>query len=184
MSMIAANMSNIEFKKVVNVAKKIKSVAGRFEKIGTLKNKSLVILDYAHTPDALKICLQNIKDQFQNRKISLVFGCGGERDKNKRPMMGKIANNYCDKIYLTDDNPRSENPSKIVADIYAAVTEHPDVRIEHDRARAIKEAVLGAGPDDIVLVAGKGHETWQYLAGERREFKDHAVIEEVLGGKA
>ena len=89
MSMIAANMSNIEFKKVVNVVKKIKSVAGRFEKIGTVKNKSLVILDYAHTPDALKICLQNIKDQFQNRKISLVFGCGGERDKNKRPMMGK-----------------------------------------------------------------------------------------------
>ena len=74
---------------------------------------NLILLDYAHTPDALKICLQNIKDQFQNRKISLVFGCGGERDKNKRPMMGKIANNYCDNIYLTDDNPRNENPKNI-----------------------------------------------------------------------
>jgi UDP-N-acetylmuramoyl-L-alanyl-D-glutamate--2,6-diaminopimelate ligase len=98
--------------------------------------------------------------------------------------MGAAAGRLADHIVLTDDNPRGENPSKIIADICTTVTDHPDVRIEHDRASAIREAVLEAGPDDIVLVAGKGHETWQYLAGEKREFRDCAVIEEVLGGQA
>ena len=92
---------------------KIRSVPGRLEKIGHLKNNSIVILDYAHTPDALEVCLKNIHEQFKLRKINLVFGCGGERDKPKRKIMGKIANNYCDKIFLTDDNPRYENPKKI-----------------------------------------------------------------------
>tara|TARA_B110000116_G_C16382739_1_gene379343 strand:- start:32 stop:328 length:297 start_codon:yes stop_codon:yes gene_type:complete len=95
--------------------------------------------------------------------------------------MGAAAARFADHIVLTDDNPRGENPSKIVADIYSAVTDHPDVRVDHDRASAIREAVLRAGPDDIVLVAGKGHETWQYLSGKKREFRDCAVIEEVLG---
>ena len=77
----------------------------------------MVILDYAHTPDALNICLENLKDQFKDRKISIVFGCGGDRDKFKRPRMGKIANYYCEKVYLTDDNPRTENPKKIRMEI-------------------------------------------------------------------
>ena len=113
MSMIAAERSNLTFKKIINIANKIRPIYGRLEKVGKIKNKSMVILDYAHTPDALKTCLQNLKEQFKDRKISIVFGCGGERDKLKRPQMGKIANYYCDKIFLTDDNPRSENPKKI-----------------------------------------------------------------------
>ena len=76
-----------------------------------------IILDYAHTPDALKTCLQNLKDQFKNKKISIVFGCGGDRDKFKRPKMGQIVNQFCNKIYLTDDNPRKENPKKIRSSI-------------------------------------------------------------------
>ena len=156
---------------------------GRMEVLVGSHGRPTVVIDYAHTPVGLERVLTNL-NALTDANLWCVFGCGGERDVGKRALMGVSAARFASHIVLTDDNPRSENPSKIVADIYAAVTEHPDVRIEHDRARAIKEAVLGAGPDDIVLVAGKGHETWQYLAGERREFKDHAVIEEVLGGKA
>ena len=182
MSMIAANMSNIEFKKVVNVVKKIKSVAGRFEKIGTVKNKSLVILDYAHTPDALKICLQNIKDQFQNRKISLVFGCGGERDKNKRPMMGKIANNYCDKIYLTDDNPRNENPGKIRADIKRKIKRSKLHEISN-REIAIKHSIQNLGSGEILVVAGKGHEKVQDYGKYKNFFSDKDCIQKYINKK-
>ena len=113
MAMIAAEKSDLKFERIVKKINKIKNVSGRLEKIGKLKNNSTVILDYAHTPDALKNCLQNIKDQFSNRRISIVFGCGGDRDKVKRSQMGKIANKFCHKIYLTDDNPRFENPRKI-----------------------------------------------------------------------
>ena len=90
---------------------------GRFEKIGNIKNKSKVILDYAHTPEALKTCLLNLKEQFSDKKIILLFGCGGNRDQNKRSKMGKIADDYADEIYLTDDNPRFENPINIRKDI-------------------------------------------------------------------
>ena len=117
MSIAAALLSKLTIKKILKNIKKIKPLDGRLEKIGNLKNNSKVILDYAHTPDALKECINNIRDQFSNRKISLVFGCGGDRDIQKRSIMGKIANELCNKIYLTDDNPRTENPSKIRADI-------------------------------------------------------------------
>ena len=117
MAIIAAKQSNIEITKILKVIPKIKSVEGRFQKIGKLKNQSKVILDYAHTPDALKTCLLNLREQFPNKKISLLFGCGGNRDQNKRSKMGKIADNFSDKIYLTDDNPRFENPDKIRKDI-------------------------------------------------------------------
>ena len=112
MAVLAAEKSGIKFNKIINIIEKLKPVNGRLEKIGIIKNNSKVILDYAHTPDALQTCLQNLKEQFKNKKISIVFGCGGNRDQLKRPMMGKIANFYCDRIYLTDDNPRNENPKK------------------------------------------------------------------------
>ena len=96
----AAEKSNINFKQITNKISKIKPVNGRLEKIGKIKNKSTVILDYAHTPDALKTCLENIKEQFKDKKISIVFGCGGNRDQSKRRLMGKIANYYCHRIYL------------------------------------------------------------------------------------
>jgi murE/murF fusion protein len=117
MAMIAATKSSLNFKKIINIAEKLKPVSGRLEQIGIIKNNSKVILDYAHTPDALQASLRSLREQFKNRKISIVFGCGGDRDKAKRPMMGKIANQYCDKIYLTDDNPRYENPKTIRASI-------------------------------------------------------------------
>ena len=117
MAMLAAEKNNISFDKIVRAISKIKNVSGRLEKIGILKNNSKVILDYAHTPEALFCSLQNLKEQFKNKKIVVVFGCGGNRDKSKRPKMGKIANYFCSKIYLTDDNPRYENPKKIRSEI-------------------------------------------------------------------
>ncbi len=113
MAMIAATKSNLSFKKIINTIDNLKPVSGRLEQIGIIKNNSKVILDYAHTPDALESSLKSLKEQYTSRKISIVFGCGGDRDKAKRSMMGKIANQYCDKIYLTDDNPRYENPKTI-----------------------------------------------------------------------
>ena len=113
MTILAAYKSGLKFKNIINIIHKIKPVEGRLEKIGEIKNRSKVILDYAHTPEALELALLNIKEQFPKRKVSLVFGCGGERDFKKRYIMGKIADKYSDRIYLTDDNPRNENPSKI-----------------------------------------------------------------------
>ena len=112
-SILAASRSKIKFNKIIESIKDIKPVEGRLEIIGNIKNNSKVILDYAHTPDALKYTLESIKEQFGQSTISIVFGCGGDRDKDKRSIMGKIANQYCNKIFLTDDNPRYENPNKI-----------------------------------------------------------------------
>ena len=117
MAIIAAEKSNISINKILEVIPKLNSVEGRFEKIGKIKNQSKVIIDYAHTPEALKTCLLNLREQYPDKKINLLFGCGGNRDQNKRSKMGKIAADYSDEIYLTDDNPRYENPNKIREDI-------------------------------------------------------------------
>jgi MurE/MurF fusion protein len=175
MAMIAAEKSNLKFKKIISVMNKIKPVAGRFEKIGKLKNKSSVILDYAHTPDALKICLQNIKEQFKNKKISIVFGCGGNRDQSKRSIMGRIANYHCDKIYLTDDNPRTENPRKIRSEIKKTINKLK-VREIPNRSNAIKEAIKNLKTGDVLIVAGKGHETIQDYGNIKNFFSDKETI--------
>ena len=175
MSMIAANINNINFQNIINVVKKIKPVSGRLEKIGLIKNNSSVILDYAHTPDALRICLQNIKDQFRNRKISIVFGCGGERDKFKRPIMGKIANEYCDKIYLTDDNPRNENPKKIRQSIKKKINKSKLYNISN-REKAIGQAIQNLLSGEVLVVAGKGHEKIQDYGSYKKFFSDKDCI--------
>ena len=175
MSMIAANMSNIDFKSIISVIKKIKPVSGRLEKIGFIKNNSSVILDYAHTPDALRICLQNIKDQFKNRKVSIVFGCGGDRDQFKRSLMGRIANDYCDKIYLTDDNPRKENPKKIRQNIKKKIDNSKLYEIPN-REKAINLAIQNLLSGEILVVAGKGHEKIQDYGSYKKIFSDKDCI--------
>ena len=136
MAVIASIRSNINIKDILNVIPKIKSVEGRFEKVGKIKNNSKVIVDYAHTPDALKTCLKDIKDQFVGHKINLVFGCGGNRDQNKRAKMGKIADLFSDKIYLTDDNPRLEQASKIRKEIKKGIKKQKVLEFPN-RAKAI-----------------------------------------------
>ena len=175
MAIIAASQSNIEISKILKVIPKIKSVEGRFQKIGKLKNLSKVIVDYAHTPDALKTCLLNLKEQFPDKKISLLFGCGGNRDQNKRAKMGKIAENFSDKIYLTDDNPRFENPDKIRKDIKKGINKKKIIEIPN-RAKAISEAIKNISTGNILLVAGKGHEKVQDIGKRKIYFSDKKFI--------
>ena len=175
MAMIAATKSSLSFKKIVSTINNIKPVSGRLEQIGIIKNNSKVILDYAHTPNALKVTLESLKEQFKNRKISIVFGCGGDRDKKKRPMMGKIANQYCDKIYLTDDNPRYENPKKIRASISKNINKNKIFEIPN-RANAIKKAIFSLKTGDVLIVAGKGHEKTQEYNKTTKLFSDQEQI--------
>jgi len=175
MAMLAATKSNLSFKKIINTIDNLKPVNGRLEQIGIIKNNSKVILDYAHTPDALKTSLISLSEQFKNRKITIVFGCGGNRDKTKRPMMGKIANQYCDRIYLTDDNPRYENPKSIRASIKKNINESKVYEISN-RANAIKKAIIDLKTGDILIVAGKGHEKIQEYKKTKKLFSDQQHI--------
>ncbi|MDC3179828.1 UDP-N-acetylmuramoyl-L-alanyl-D-glutamate--2,6-diaminopimelate ligase [Candidatus Pelagibacter sp.] len=175
MAIIAAKNSNLSTIKILNVLSKLKPTDGRFEKIGKIKNKSKVILDYAHTPDALRTCLSNLKEQFPTKKIILLFGCGGNRDQNKRYKMGKIANNYSNEIYLTDDNPRFENPRKIRDDIKKGI-QNTLIKVIPDRKQAISEAIKNLNSGDILLVAGKGHEKTQDFGKKKISFSDKKII--------
>ena len=175
MSMLAASLNNIKFQRIINIVNKIKAVPGRLEKIGLIKNNSSVILDYAHTPDALETCLQNIQEQFKNRKLSIVFGCGGNRDKFKRSIMGKIANKYCNKIYLTDDNPRNENPEKIRKEIKKGITKSKLYEIPN-RGIAIGSAINNLLCGEVLIVAGKGHEKVQDYGKYKKYFSDKECI--------
>jgi len=175
MAIIAAKNSNLSLVKIINVLSKLKPIDGRFEKIGEVKNKSRVILDYAHTPDALKTCLLNLKEQFPNKKIILLFGCGGNRDQNKRFKMGKIASSYSKEIYLTDDNPRFEDPKKIRADIKKGI-QNTLIKEIPDRKQAISEAIKNLNTGDVLLVAGKGHEKTQDFGKKKIFFSDKKII--------
>ena len=175
MAIIAAKKSNIDLKKIFKVLPNIEPVEGRFEKIGNIKNKSKVILDYAHTPDALKTCLINLRDQFPNNKISLIFGCGGNRDQNKRAKMGKIADIFSDKIYLTDDNPRFENPIKIRNEIKKGIKNQKIYEVS-SREIAISKAINQLKTGEILLVAGKGHEKTQDFGFKKIFHSDKKTI--------
>ena len=181
-SILAANKSRIKFEKIIKSIEKIKPIDGRLENIGKIKNNSKVILDYAHTPGALKCALESLKDQFPLSKISIVFGCGGNRDKIKRPTMGKIANQYCNQIFLTDDNPRYENPKKIRNEIKKKVDSSKLIEIS-SRKKAIEIAIKNLNSGDILLVAGKGHEAYQESKGKRKIFSDKNYIFKAINKK-
>ena len=139
----------------------------------------LVVVDYAHSPDALAQVLETLKEMCQG-KIHCVFGCGGDRDKGKRPMMGAVAERYADNIILTSDNPRSENPDLIIRDILGGIKNRAKVIVEPDRATAIAGAIQAAATGDIVLIAGKGHENVQEIAGKRLPFSDQQHVRNLL----
>ena len=179
MAILASNKSGIGFSKIINTMNKIRSVEGRLEKIGKVKNNSKVILDYAHTPEALELALINIKEQFSYSKISLVFGCGGNRDFKKRPLMGKIAEKYADNIYLTDDNPRFESPINIRKDIKKGLNRNKFAEIPN-RKKAIDRAIQNLKSGDILLVAGKGHEKIQDYGNKKSFFSDREIILESI----
>ncbi len=175
MAILAAENKNLKFEKIIKVLNKIKPVSGRLEKIGNLKNNAICVLDYAHTPEALNQCLSNIKEQFSNKKIAIVLGCGGDRDHSKRSIIGKIANKYCTRIYLTDDNPRYENPKKIRINIKKNIKKNKLFEIPN-RRKAIMTAVNNLKSNDILIVAGKGHENTQDFGKRKIFFSDKDTI--------
>jgi UDP-N-acetylmuramoyl-L-alanyl-D-glutamate--2,6-diaminopimelate ligase len=132
----------------------------------------LVLIDYAHTPDALEKVLLAARDAARVRQGALIglFGCGGDRDTGKRPMMAEVASRICDQVWLTSDNPRSEDPQSILDQVAAGAGSN--ARSELDRARAIEMAITTANADDVVVLAGKGHENYQEIAGVRYAFAD------------
>ena len=159
---------------------RVRPVRGRMQRFGG-GDKPLVVLDYAHTPQALAQALACCRE-LASRRVACVFGCGGERDADKRPRMGEIAARLCDCAFITDDNPRAEDADAIVADVMSGVGDRANVEIIRDRARAIGSAVAACAAGDVVLVAGKGHETCQIVAGRTLPFDDAEVIRRALAG--
>ncbi len=154
-----------------------KPVEGRFENIDA-GQQFLCIVDYAHTDDALKKLIQEARP-LTTGKVITVFGCGGNRDRTKRPLMGAVAAELSDFVIVTSDNPRNEDPMEIIRDILKGISKS-NFMVQPDRAEAIKEAVAIAGEDDTVLVAGKGHEDYQEIKGERHHFSDKDVLREEI----
>ena len=156
-------------------------VPGRMERINE-PGKPVVAVDYAHTPDALEKGLQALRPLAQQRggQLWCVFGCGGDRDPGKRPVMAAVAENNADRVVVTSDNPRSEQPEAIIRQILQGLSQAGSVQVQADRARAIAETVAGAAPQDVILLAGKGHEDYQEIAGVKHAFSDQAHAAQAL----
>ena len=174
MAIIAAKISNIKEKQIFKCLRKLKSVNGRLELVKIFKNNIKVYVDFAHTPDALLKSLQALK-KLNKRNVSVVFGCGGDRDFKKRSKMAKIVSSICKKIYVTDDNPRNEKPSKIRNEIVKYIKNKNCFNIS-DRSKAVKTAILNAEPNEIILIAGKGHETKQIFKNKIIFISDKKII--------
>ena len=143
----------------------------------------LAIVDYAHTPDALEKALRAARAHCAGRLLC-VFGCGGERDRGKRAQMGKVAESLADALYITDDNPRHEDPAAIVAAILSGLRSPQLAQVQHDRAAAIAAALRDARSGDVVLIAGKGHEDYQLVGAERRAYSDLAQVRAALSARS
>ncbi|MFC3650203.1 UDP-N-acetylmuramoyl-L-alanyl-D-glutamate--2,6-diaminopimelate ligase [Dyella humi] len=171
------------FERIVDAVEALEPVNGRMNRIGGLHGLPLVVVDYAHTPDALEQALTALRAHCEARLIC-VFGCGGERDAGKRPQMGEIAERLADVAIVTDDNPRGEDGDAIVAQILAGMARPQAATVLRDREAAIRAALKMAHTGDVVLIAGKGHETYQESAGGKRAFDDMSVARIALENRA
>ncbi|HEX5352634.1 MAG TPA: UDP-N-acetylmuramoyl-L-alanyl-D-glutamate--2,6-diaminopimelate ligase [Rhodanobacteraceae bacterium] len=172
----------VPFKQICAALEALQPISGRMNRLGG-GGLPLVVVDYSHKPDALEQVLTTLRAHCEG-KLVCVFGCGGERDAGKRPLMGAIAERFADVVVVTDDNPRGEDGDAIVAQIIAGMQAPEHVAVERDRARAIDLAIAQAQPGDVVLIAGKGHETYQEVAGSRRPFDDLSVARATLEAHA
>ena len=164
---------------VLDALANLKGVNGRLEIVGQ-EDKALVVVDYAHKPEALQAALQALRP-FATGRLICVFGCGGDRDRGKRPIMGRIATDFADVVIVTDDNPRTESPPAIRAEILAGA---PGAEEIGDRRAAIETAIDQMRPGDVVLIAGKGHETGQIVGDTVLPFSDHDVAREALARRS
>ncbi len=172
--------AGVDFDQAMQRLGRIESINGRMQVLRKPGHPT-VIVDYAHTPDALQQALEALKAH-EFGQTWCVFGCGGDRDRAKRPLMGAIAERLASHVVLTNDNPRHETPEKIIDGIQSGMTEARHVVVELDRTKAIEYALSNASSDDIVLVAGKGHETYQQVGDSRLPFSDQQVVQEILDG--
>ena len=176
--MAAMRALGVPLAEVASVCASLSPVPGRMQRVNSAAG-ALAVVDYAHTPDALAKALQALRGLADARggRLWCLFGCGGDRDRAKRPLMGAMAEQHADQVLLTSDNPRSESPQAIIAQIAAGVSQPSRLLVEPDRARAIAQALGAAGAHDVVLIAGKGHELYQEVGGQRLAFSDvHQVL--------
>lgn len=167
--------SGVELDAAAAALEKVEAVPGRMQRVGG-GHRPLVVVDYAHTPDALEKVLTTLRDMLRGRpqaRLACVFGCGGERDRGKRALMGEVASRHADSVFVTSDNPRSEDPRAIIDDIIRGSGDN--CHVIEDRGAAIFEAIAGARPGDLVLIAGKGHERYQEIGGKKFPFSDEEV---------
>ncbi len=165
--------------KALSLLAQVRNASGRMERLGGEGAQPLVVVDYAHTPDALQNVLTALRDHCRGQ-LWCVFGCGGDRDRGKRPLMGKIAEQFADDVIITDDNPRSEDATAITRDIIAGISLKEKVSVIHDRETAIRTALRSATAGDVVVIAGKGHETEQLIGEQKLVFSDRHCVETIL----
>ena len=170
--------SDVSFDAATKLVGNIRPVPGRMQRLGG-GQQPLVLIDYAHTPDALEKALIAARELVSDGQLVCIFGCGGNRDKGKRPVMGEISQRLADRVVLTSDNPRDEDPQTILNDIRAGMSR--DCEIVSDRGNAIAHAISGAQVGDVILIAGKGHENYQEIRNVRTPFSDHDVAARALG---
>ncbi len=163
--------------KAVAALEHLRGAKGRLELVGQ-REDAAIFVDYAHSPDALKNALESLRP-YARGKLTVVFGCGGDRDKAKRPVMGRIASEIADRVIVTDDNPRTEDAARIRSEILVAAKGAEEIG---DRRQAIVEAIAALEPKGVVLIAGKGHEDYQIVGTTRYHFSDHEVVAETLKG--
>ncbi len=175
----AACLAGASINDVIHACRQLTAPPGRMQFVRS-PGHPLVVIDFAHTPDALVKVLAGVKRHTAGRVVC-VFGCGGDRDRGKRPLMARAAEAGADRVWVTSDNPRSEDPAAIAYEIAAGFQGRVAVEVELDRAVAIRNAVASATPGDVVVIAGKGHEPYQEIAGVRHSFSDLDVVQRVLG---
>jgi len=173
----AVCMANVDLKKMPKIIQSFKKVPGRLEKVENSENIHIYV-DHAHTPDAMKNVLQILNEIKKGRVIN-VFGCGGDRDKSKRPLMAKISEEFADISIVTSDNPREEIPEKIIDEITLGFSKNKDYFVEVDRQKAIKKAIKFAKSEDIVIITGKGHETYQIFNNITIDFDDRKISKHI-----
>lgn len=174
-----AHCLGVDAEKIVDGIKCALQVPGRFEVLGSGKKK--VIVDYSHTADSLEKALQAVREIVKDKnQVVTVFGCGGDRDKTKRPVMGKVASELSDKVIISSDNPRTENPYEIIEDIKKGISKN-NYTVEENREEAIKKAIQSSDENAVILIAGKGHENYQEINGVRNHFSDREIAIKYLG---